>query len=152
MNTIEVRQACLADLEHLSELFNQYRTFQGKPSDVQAALSFLKARLDHGESVIFLAKEKTDPIGMAQLFPIYSSVSLARAFILNDLFVAPAGRRKGVASQLLAAIEDYTWSKNSARISLNVALGNIIGQALYEARGWRKDSEFYMYHRLPPGN
>ena len=149
MNNVEVRQAIHTDLEDLAGLFDQYRAFQGKPSDLHAARCFLKARFDHGESVIFLAREKANPIGMAQLFPIYSSVSLARVFILNDLFVAPTGRRIGVASQLLSAVENYAWSNNAARVSLNVAQSNVDGQALYEAKGWRKDSEFFMYHQFP---
>ena len=149
MNTIEVRQAIHVDLEDLSELFDQYRVFQGKTSDLRAARDFLKARFDHGESVVFMAEENAIPIGMAQLFPIYSSLSLTRVFILNDLFVSASGRRKGVASHLLAAVEAYAWSNNAARVSLNVAHSNIDGQSLYEARGWSKDSEFFMYHRFP---
>lgn len=149
MNSIQVRQAVFADLEALSGIFDQYRIFQGKSSDIEAASAFLKARFDHGESVIFLAEEHCSAVGMAQLFPIYSSVSLARVFILNDLFVTQAGRRKGVATTLLAQVEEYARSNQAARISLNVAQDNLDGQALYESRGWCKDSEFFMYHRYP---
>jgi len=99
-----------------------------------------------------MARDNGTPVGMAQLFPIFSSVALARVFILNDLFVSAAGRRKGVASQLLAAVENYAWLNKAARISLNVAISNRHGQALYEARGWHKDSEFLMYHRFPAGH
>jgi GNAT superfamily N-acetyltransferase len=152
MTTIDVRQAVLADLEDLSKLFDQYRQFQGRPGDIQAAREFLRARFDHGESVVFMARDHGTPVGMAQLFPIFSSVALARVFILNDLFVCAAGRRKGVASQLLAAVENHAWLNNAARISLNVAISNRQGQALYEARGWQKDSEFFMYHRFPAGH
>jgi GNAT superfamily N-acetyltransferase len=149
MNSTQVRQAVFADVEVLSEIFDQYRVFQGKSSDIEAASDFLKARFDHGESVIFLAEVKGTAVGMAQLFPIYSSVSLARVYILNDLFVVQAGRRKGVATKLLSKIEEYARSNQAARISLNVAQDNLSAQALYQASGWCKDSEFFMYHRYP---
>lgn len=149
MSNITVRQACLADLDELAQLFDDYRVFQGKDSDLTAAHSFLRARFDHGESVVFIACEGCATLGFAQLYPSYSSTSLARVFILNDLFVREGGRRKGVATSLLAALEGYAWSVGAARVTLNVARDNGPGQDLYEAQGWRKDTQFFMYHRYP---
>lgn len=146
-----VRQAVFSDLDELAELFDQHRVFHGQASDVSAGRRFLQARFDHGESVLFIAHEGATPVGFAQLYPSYSSTALARVFILNDLFVHAAGRRKGVASQLLAAVEAYAWSHGAARVTLNVVRDNQAGQALYEAQGWRKDGQFFMYHRFPPG-
>ena len=150
MTSITVRQAVLSDLEAVAQLFNQYREFQGKEPDLQAAQAFLQARFNHGESVIFIAHEGSVPVGFAQVYPSYSSVSLARVFILSDLFVHEAGRRKGVASKLLTLIESCAWSLGVVRITLNVARGNGPGQALYEAQGWTQDAQFLMYHRFPP--
>ena len=152
MSSITVRQAVFSDLEELAELFNQYRVFQGKTSDLQAAQSFLRQRFDHGESVVFIAHENSLPLGFAQLYPSYSSTSLARVFILNDLFVNESGRRKGIASRLLAALESYAWKHGAARVTLNVARDNVQGQALYEAQGWSQDAQFFMYHRFPSGH
>ena len=149
MSSITVRQAVFSDLEALSQLFNQYRMFQGKASDLPAAVAFLQARFNHGESVVFLASEEATPVGFAQLYPSYSSAALARVFILNDLFVHESARRKGVGSLLLSAVESYAWSHGAARVTLNVAIENTSGQALYEAQGWSKDAQFFMYHRFP---
>ncbi len=149
MSNITVRQAVFSDLEALSNLFDEYRVFQGQASDLPAASAFLRARFDHGESVAFLASEVGAPVGFAQVYPIYSSTALARVFILNDLFVHESGRRKGVGSLLLSAVESYAWSHGAARVTLNVAIENSSGQALYEAQGWSKDAQFFMYHRFP---
>ena len=146
---ISTRQAVLSDLEELAPLFDQYRQFQGQAGDLAAARSFLRERFDHGESVLFIALEGARPVGLAQLYPSFSSVSLSRVFILNDLFVHESGRRKGVAAMLLAALEAYAWSLGSARVSLNVARGNVSAQQLYEAQGWKQDDQFFMYHRFP---
>jgi ribosomal protein S18 acetylase RimI-like enzyme len=149
MNTITVRQAVLADLEALAHLFDQYRQFQGQASDLVAGRDFLRARFNHGESVIFLAQAGATAVGFAQLYPSFSSVALARVFTLNDLFVHESGRRKGVASALLAAIEAYVVALGAVRITLLVAKQNVSAQALYEARNWQQDEHFYMYHRYP---
>jgi GNAT superfamily N-acetyltransferase len=151
MSNISIRQAVFSDLGELAALFDLYRVFQGKESNIAAARSFLQARFDHGESVVFIAHEGSTPLGFAQLYPSYSSTALARVFILNDLFVHENGRRKGVASKLLAALEGYAWAHGAARVTLNVTMENLPGQQLYEAQGWSKDAQFFMYHRYPSG-
>lgn len=152
MTDVSVRQAVYADLEVLAALFDRYRQFQGQPSDPTSARRFLHARFEHGESVLFLAHRDRRPVGFAQLYPSFSSVSLLRVFQLNDLFVDEDGRREGIASRLLAALEDYASSMGAVRITLAVAISNERAQALYEASGWNKDQQFLVYHRFLPSH
>ena len=144
-----VRQAVAADVEALAILFDQYRQFQGQASDLAAARAFLAARFDRGESVVFLATAGETAVGFAQLYPSFSSVSLSRVFILNDLFVAEAARGRQIASQLLSAVEAHAWSFGAVRVTLNVARTNVPAQRLYAARGWKQDDQFFMFHRFP---
>ena len=65
MSTISVRQAVFADLDELARLFDQFRQFQGRDSDLAAARSFLCERFDHGESVVFLAHDGATAVGFA---------------------------------------------------------------------------------------
>jgi GNAT superfamily N-acetyltransferase len=148
MNSISIRQAVLEDLDELATLFDQYRQFQGQASDLAAACAFLRERFDHGESVVFICREGATAVGFAQLYPSFSSVSLSRVFVLNDLFVHASGRRKGLASQLLKALESYAWSLGAARVTLNVAHGNTAAQRFYEKQGWKQDDQYFMYHRF----
>ncbi len=111
----------------------------------------MRSRFAHGESVVFLAHVNAVLTGFAQLYPSWSSTALARIFVLSDLFVPARGRRTGVASGLLNAVERFAWSQGVVHVSLNVAHDNEPGQALYAARGWIRDAEFFMYHRLPAG-
>jgi hypothetical protein len=48
MSTITVRQAVLSDLEVLAPLFDEYRQFQGCPSDLAAARAFLLSHTKGG--------------------------------------------------------------------------------------------------------
>ena len=145
----DVRQAVLEDLDTVSNLLDEFRQLQGKESNLAACRDFLKERMNHGDSVVFLASIGTRPVGFAQLYPSYSTTALARVFILNDLYVSSAGRRAGTASALLSAIETYAWSFGACRVSLNVAQVNSTAQKLYLARGWSQDQEFFMFHRFP---
>lgn len=149
MNKLNVRQAVASDLDALSELFDQFRQFQGKAADLPACRDFLHDRFNHAESVLFLASLAAQPVGFAQLYPSFSSTALRRVFILNDLYVATKGRRAGVATALLAAVEQYAWSFSASRVTLNVARTNIAAQELYAAKAWVQDAEFFMYHQYP---
>ena len=141
-----VRQAVLADLPLVAPLFYAYRRFYGRAGDLAAASAFLRDRFAHGESVLFLALDGAEPVGFTQLYPSFSSVSLARVFILNDLFVAPSHRRSGVGSALLQAATDHARALGAVRVSLNTDVANTTAQATYEARGWKRDREYFAYH------
>ena len=146
MNTLTIRQAVLADLEALAPLFDGYRQFYGQPSDISAAHAFLRARFEHGESFVFIALDGDTPVGFTQLYPSFSSVSLARIFVLNDLFVHECARRKGVASKLLSAATEFAQALGAVRVSLSTAISNESAQAVYQAAGWTRDEQFLVYH------
>lgn len=150
MSNIIVRQSVLSDLEALVPLFDNYRQFYGHSSDIKAARAFLSDRFNHGESILFLAHEESAPIGFAQLYPCFSSVSLARTFVLNDLFVDERARRKGAASKLIAASVDFAKTLGAARVSLSTATTNESAQALYQSAGWKQDENFFVYHFTLP--
>ena len=149
MSEPSVRQAVFSDLPDLVPLFDAYRQFYGRTPDLAAAESFLRDRFSHGESVLFLAFADNEPAGFTQLYPSFSSVSLARSFILNDLFVVPGQRRTGVGSALLRAAVDYARSLGAVRVTLNTDIQNATAQATYEAEGWKRDREYYVYHFTP---
>ena len=142
-----VHQASVEDIDQIAPLFDGYRQFYGKPSDQIAARTFLLERFKNYQSVIFLANGDTgDPVGFTQLFPSFSSVSMARTFILNDLFVATSARRSGVASMLVDAAAKYARAVGAIRITLTTAIDNHSAKALYFSHGWKQDEAFHVLH------
>ena len=141
-----VRQATLLDLEQLAPLFDRYRQFYGRASDVAAVREFLLARFTGKESTLLIAHEDERPVGFTQLYPSFSSVSLARIFILNDLFVSEQARRNGVASALMSAAVKFASMLGAVRLSLSTAITNDAAQALYHSTGWKRDDQFFVYH------
>ncbi|MGH8426671.1 MAG: hypothetical protein ACRES7_01640 [Gammaproteobacteria bacterium] len=83
----EIRRAELSDLDALAPLFDAYRSFYGRKSDLYGARTFLEERLQREESIIFLAELDSQPAGFTQLYPLFSSVNMSRIWILNDLYV-----------------------------------------------------------------
>ena len=103
-----------ADLDALAALFDAYRQFYGQPSDLAAARDWLRNRLRFGESRVLRARRNRDAVGFAQLYPMFSSVRMARTWILNDLFVDSAARRGGVARALLDAAAAFAREDGAA--------------------------------------
>jgi ribosomal protein S18 acetylase RimI-like enzyme len=143
---ITVRQAELSDIEAVIPLLDAYRQFYGRSSDLNAARKFLTDRFTQSESVIFIAYHAGTAVGFTQLYPSFSSVSLGRIFILNDLFVIEQARRIGVASRLLATAVEFSRNQSAVRVSLSTAIENEKAQQLYQSAGWKRDAQFFYYH------
>jgi ribosomal protein S18 acetylase RimI-like enzyme len=141
-----IARATIADLDALVPLFDGYRVFYGKPSDPAKARAFLHERLANNESAIFLARDPDgSALGFTQLYPCFSSVSARRLWILNDLFVATAARRRGVAKALLQRAHEHGLETGVVRLTLQTAHDNAKAQALYESLGWVRQDGMYEY-------
>ncbi len=150
-NTIEIVRATIDDLELIVPLFDGYRQFYKQASDLEGARSFLKAHFEQDTSVIFLAFSTDEAgqrqaSGFTQLYPSFSSTSLKRLWILNDLFVAPGARRTGTGTALLEHARQFALATGAKGLSLATAVDNYTAQSVYEAAGWVRDREFYAYH------
>lgn len=144
MLNMQIHRASLSDLRSVAELFDNYRQFYGQPADYSLAESFLRERFANHESVIFLAANSLsgDGLGFVQLYPSFSSVSARRIWILNDLFVDPAARQRGIGRALLDAARDHAISTGAKRLVLSTAKTNHAARALYESYGYRPDDTF----------
>ena len=138
-----VRKAKKKDIEQLAVLFDKYRIFYKQTSDVEKARSFLRKRMKRKESVIFVAEERKDLVGFTQLFPIFSSVSMQRTWLLNDLYVNEKARGIGAGTALLNAAKDFGTETNSKWLLLQTASDNFTAQKVYEKNGWIKETDFF---------
>jgi GNAT superfamily N-acetyltransferase len=127
-------------------LFDAYRQFYEEPSDLEGAKNFLVERLRRGESVIFLAWEGGQCVGFAQLYPSFSSSSMKRIWILNDLFVLSSARGHGVGRALLEQSKLLAIESGAKELTLETAKNNLTAQRLYEGCGWKRDDVFYKYN------
>jgi len=143
-----VRRAEIGDVDELAPLFDGYRQFYGQRSDLAAGRAFLAERMRRDESVIFVAIADDVMLGFTQLYPCFSSVSVKRLWILNDLFVSPTARRGGVGRRLLERAREWAVETGAKGLTLTTALTNSAARSLYESCGWRRDDEFAHYQLL----
>ena len=146
MTSVQVRQATTADVDVIAPLFDAYRQFYRRDSDLDGARAYLAERLERGESIVFLALlDDGTPAGFTQLYPVFSSTSMQRVWLLNDLFVAPVARRAGVGRALLERAHAFGQETHAIRLMLQTAVDNLPAQRLYESLGWQRDNDFYVY-------
>jgi ribosomal protein S18 acetylase RimI-like enzyme len=142
---VEIVQATPADVGAVAPLFDAYRQFYNRPTNEEAARRFLFARLSKGESVLFVALRGQDAVGFVHLYPVFSSVNLARQWILNDLYVTPGVREQGVGLALAERARQFAESTQADGLTLETAADNQVAQRLYERLGWKRDEQFYRY-------
>ncbi|MFD1386448.1 GNAT family N-acetyltransferase [Oceanobacillus oncorhynchi subsp. oncorhynchi] len=142
---MEAYQATMEDLDGVSNLFNLYRVFYERTSDIEGAKAYIKQRLEHKDSVIFVVKNHQRYVGFTQLYPTFSSISMKKAWILNDLYVDAEARKQGIGEKLLHKAKDLAMETGAKSIVLETAPDNTVSQRLYEKNGYIRYSQFYHY-------
>ncbi|AMR65756.1 MULTISPECIES: GNAT family N-acetyltransferase [Pseudomonadaceae] len=144
---MRIVQATLEHLDLLTPLFIKYREFYGELPFPDSSRKFLETRLKRKESVIYLAlaDDEDKLLGYCQLFPSYSSLSLKRVWILNDIFVAEDARRMLVADRLLQTAKQMAKETNAVRMRVATSVSNEVAQKTYESIGFREDTRFKNY-------
>lgn len=145
---LEIKRATKNDVAMVAFLFNSYRMFYKQPSNLEAAFDYLEQRISNDESVIFIAVLKNDAVGFVQLYPVFSSVSLSKAWLLNDIFVAEHARNQGVAEALLQQAKQFGRETKASNILLQTAADNYKAQSVYEKNGWIKLQDFFYEYPL----
>lgn len=146
---VRVREAGIEDVDRLAPLFDGYRRFYRQSSDLAAGRRFLSERLATGESRVFVAETpEGDAVGFVQLFPSFSSVSMKRLWVLNDLFVAPDARRAGVARALMERARRLAVETGAKGLILETESHNAAAKALYEDLGWELDGAHHYELRV----
>ena len=148
MSVIQTKIATITDLEIIAHLFNDYRQFYKKASDLALAKAFIHDRLQNNESVILVASNETQSfVGFCQLYPTFCSVEASPIYSLYDLYVIPEARRSGVGKALLQAAQALAVERGKTRMDLTTARTNKPAQAAYELLGWVRDEDFYAYSK-----
>jgi ribosomal protein S18 acetylase RimI-like enzyme len=94
--------------------------------------------------VLIAENDSGAAIGFVQLYPTFSSILATPMYVLSDLFVVSAARRRGVGSRLLNSAAETSCATGAVRLELTTAITNVSAQRLYESLGWQRD-EFYQY-------
>ena len=146
---MQIREAKLSDLENLSDLFNSYRMFYGKKSDLKVANKFLRSRIENKDSKIFVCDLNNKLSGFVQLYPLFSSTRVSKYWLLNDLFVDIEKRGKGYSKLLIDRSKELVIESKACGMMLETEKSNDIGNMLYPSTGFKKNKLSNFYEWVP---
>lgn len=152
---MRIIKATLEHLDLLAPLFVRYREFYGQLPYPDSSRAFLEKRLKRDESVIYLAlpdNDSTRLMGFCQLYPSFSSLSLKRVWIVNDIYVAEDYRRMLVADNLMREAKKMARETHAVRLRASTSNDNEVAMKTYESMGFRPDTEFKNYTLPINGN
>jgi ribosomal protein S18 acetylase RimI-like enzyme len=91
------------------------------------------------------AHERGKALGFTLLYPTWSSLSMKPWWNLNDLYVVPEARQRGVARALLERARRLAEESGASGLGLETGKDNLPAQKLYEQLGWKREEEFFRY-------
>lgn len=142
MQAVEILEADLDKSEHqhavvrLVDAYSMDPMANGKPlpEDIRRALiPGLKA---HPTTLIFLAFQGVDAIGIAVCFFGFSTFAARPLLNVHDLAVLPSCRGQGVGRRLLTAVEQKARQTGCCKLTLEVLQKNVIAMHIYESIGF----------------
>jgi len=131
-----------AQLSRLLPLMRAYCDFYNVAPDDAALLAMSRALMADParEGVQLLATNDAEDVGFATLFWSWETSIAGRVGVLNDLFVAPQARGRGVATALIDACRQRCRDHGAVRMIWQTAPGNVRAQSLYEGIGAVRES------------
>ncbi|MFT4413651.1 N-acetyltransferase family protein [Fredinandcohnia humi] len=137
-NDICIRPATIHDILELYKLMRQYIVdFYKRPEPDENELTGLIEHLltTPSSGLQYVAEENGSLIGFSTLYFTFSTLSVKRQAILNDLFVIPEARGKKVGELLFKENLDYIRENNFASMTWETAKDNVVAQSLYKKMG-----------------
>jgi GNAT superfamily N-acetyltransferase len=135
---MEIRPAHAGDRAAILSLIRALAEFEELPppeADAEARLlaDAFEARPPRVE--LWVAEEDGAPLAYAATFMTYSTFRCRPTLFLEDLFVHPSARRRGVATAMLARLRAEAEARRCGRFEWMVLDWNVDAQALYQKIG-----------------
>ncbi len=153
MNQLKLRQAERADTDSLISLIVALADFEKLPppdADAQARL-IADGFGERPKFEAWLAEWNGRPVGYAFFFETYSTFLARPTLYLEDVFVLPDFRRRGIGKALLRHCVQLARERGCGRMEWTCLDWNVGAQAVYEKMGARRMDEWQLYRLTRAG-
>ena len=136
MTEVVIRSAEAADAAVILQLIRGLAEYERAAHEVSIGEAELR-RDGFGERPLFeclIAEADGEPVGMALFFPIYSTWKGA-SIHLEDLFVLPSARGRGIGKRLLTRVASLAKERGAARLQWDVLDWNQPAIDFYQSLG-----------------
>jgi ribosomal protein S18 acetylase RimI-like enzyme len=134
----------------VATLFDEYRQIFGFPSDRTAVLEFIRGCVAGGEVAVFTACYESrliEPLGFTMLYPAFASIPLRRTWQMQDLYVVPRARRRGIARALTENAIKFARQQGAHHVTLLSRIEDQPASSLFVSLGFEPYEYEPEYHR-----
>ncbi|MET0704451.1 MAG: GNAT family N-acetyltransferase [Mycobacterium sp.] len=147
-----IRRAVPGDEADITAMIYELAEFEHFASDCTVTETQMAAALfaDHAPAFAFVAEVDGQLAATAVCFLNFSTWDGVSGIYLEDLFVRPAFRRRGLARKLLSALAKECVDKGYTRLSWAVLNWNVDAIALYDGVGGKPQNDWTTYRVTEP--
>lgn len=144
-----LRDAAPADAETLERFVRELAEYEREPDAVVTDAATIRGQLEQERPPFeaLVAELDGEPVGFALFFPNYSTWLGRPGLYLEDLYVTPAARGKGVGKALLKRLARIAVDRGYGRFEWSVLDWNTPAIEFYEALG-AKPMNGWTIHRV----
>ena len=142
MQKVEILEADLDRAEHqravleLTDAYARDPMGNGRPLSDEVRQALIPGLQKHSTTVIFLAYQGSDAIGIANCFIGFSTFAARPLINVSDLAVLPGHREKGIGRLLLEAVERKAIEIGCCKLTIEVQENNHRARHVYETVGF----------------
>ncbi|MEX2107026.1 MAG: GNAT family N-acetyltransferase [Solirubrobacterales bacterium] len=143
---VEIAPIAPSEFEQMLPLIADYQRFyEVEEIDEERNRTFFRRFLAPSEDGMLLgARDRSRLVGYACLYWHFSSTKAAETVLMNDLFVKPSVRGRGVGRALIEASAGVARERGAAHLEWATAPDNLTAQRLYDSTGAER-SEWFEY-------
>jgi GNAT superfamily N-acetyltransferase len=139
---MQIRSATVDDADTLLTLVRGLAEYERAPDQVVATRADFERGLARQEMEALIAEEDGTAIGFALFFPTWSTWRGKPGIHLEDLFVVPEARARGIGKALLVRVAEIARERGCARLEWQVLDWNEPARAFYRSLGARELGEW----------
>ncbi len=145
---VTIGQANLSDRKEIQELIAEYHSSEGlTPIKERIAWALDQQLRGRSPGLLLVARNEDTMVGVA--LAVYTpSAELGRVMTVNDFFVRPDHRRKGVGTELGKRLVEECKSLKVDEIGLEVLSGNETAAAFWRSMGFKPAHRFLFRRKL----
>jgi GNAT superfamily N-acetyltransferase len=145
--TLAIRPAEPADVPMIAELIRGLARFEKLEDEVTMTEDRLAASLfgERRYAETLIAEQDSEPVGFALFFHNFSTFLAQPGIYLEDLFVLPEHRGRGIGRALLKELARLAVERGCGRLEWAVLDWNRDAIGFYERLGARPNSEWTVY-------
>jgi GNAT superfamily N-acetyltransferase len=134
------------EFDRFLPLIADYQSFYGvkEPDDGRNQAFFRRFLAPSDDGLLLGAWDQGEPAGYACLYWFFTSISAAESVLMNDLYVVPHARGRGVGRGLIEASRGVAGERGAHHLEWSTAPDNETAQRLYDSTGAER-SEWITY-------